>query len=129
MEKKELYPHLTVRLFKNEKCFGPGIAALLHRVQKFHSLRSAAADMGMAYSKAWTILKQVEDALGFKLLLSTAGGQHGGGAVLTEQGEAMLSAYDAYSSALEAESQQLFLKYFSSFLNFGFNSDENPAQN
>ena len=30
------------------------------RVRKLHSLRSAAMDMDMAYSKAWTILREAE---------------------------------------------------------------------
>ena len=130
MSNKQMTASTSVRIRMDDvKVFGPGIAELLERIDRCESIRTATMEMKIAYSKAWTILKQVEDALGFKLLLSTAGGQHGGGAVLTEQGEAMLSAYDAYSSAIEAESQQLFLKYFSSFLNSGFNSDENPAQN
>ena len=92
MEQK-LHPVLSVRLFTDEKCFGPGVAALLTLVKTCHSLRAAAMEMGMAYSKAWTILKNAEEQLGFKLLLSTTGGKHGGGAQLTEQGEALLAAY------------------------------------
>lgn len=83
MEQK-LHPVLSVRLFTDEKCFGPGVAALLTLVKTCHSLRAAAMEMGMAYSKAWTILKNAEEQLGFKLLLSTTGGKHGGGAQLTE---------------------------------------------
>ena len=47
--------NLTVRLFCGEKCFGPGMAQLLRKVQELHSLRAAAMSMNMAYSKAWTI--------------------------------------------------------------------------
>ena len=99
---------LSLRFFTEEKAFGPGIAQLLHRVQELHSLRSAAADMGMAYSKAWTIVKNTEAALGYALLTSTTGGNHGGGAVLTPEGEALLRAYDTLSDALEKEADRLF---------------------
>ncbi|HWQ58978.1 MAG TPA: ModE family transcriptional regulator, partial [Clostridia bacterium] len=51
---------LTVRLFRGEKCFGPGIAELLGRVDEAKSLRAAAQQMGMAYSKAWRIIKECE---------------------------------------------------------------------
>ena len=51
MEQKLTY-NLAVRLFSDEKCFGPGVAQLLHRVQELHSLRAAAMSIGMAYSKA-----------------------------------------------------------------------------
>ena len=50
-------PVLAIRIFADEKCFGPGIAVLLQKVQELHSLRAAAMSIGMAYSKAWTILK------------------------------------------------------------------------
>ena len=79
----DLHPVLSVRIFGAEKCFGPGLSELLRRVEEHHSLRAAAASMGMAYSKAWTILKQAEKNLGFALLLSSTGGKNGGGAVLT----------------------------------------------
>lgn len=51
--------NLTVRLFCGEKCFGPGMAQLLRKVQELHSLRAAAMSMNMAYSKAWTITKRL----------------------------------------------------------------------
>lgn len=50
-------PVLTIRIFGEEKCFGPGVAVLLRKVRELHSLRAAAMSIGMAYSKAWTILK------------------------------------------------------------------------
>ena len=72
---QNLHYNVSVRLFAEEKCFGPGIAALLHRVQELHSLRAAAMSMGMAYSKAWTITKHAERQLGFPLLHSSTGGK------------------------------------------------------
>ena len=47
-------PVLTIRIFGEEKCFGPGVAVLLRKVRELHSLRAAAMSIGMAYSKAWT---------------------------------------------------------------------------
>ena len=77
--------NLTVRLFCGEKCFGPGMAQLLRKVQELHSLRAAAMSMNMAYSKAWTITKKAQEALGFPLLHSVTGGRGGGGAGLTPE--------------------------------------------
>ena len=72
---------LTLRLLTNgERIFGPGVAELLERVQEHHSLRSAAASMEMAYSKAWRIVRAAEEGMGCKLLSSSTGGRHGGGA-------------------------------------------------
>ena len=89
MEEKLSYRN-TVRLFAGEKCFGPGVAQLLRHVQEFHSLRSAAKAMNMAYSKAWTIVKSSERILGVQLLHTSVGGRSGGGAQLTEEAVRLL---------------------------------------
>ena len=111
MEQKLTY-NLAVRLFSDEKCFGPGVAQLLHRVQELHSLRAAAMSMNMAYSKAWTVVRNAENGLGFHLLTSTAGGKHGGGAVLTDEARQMLTAYDEYCEKLRAYGEKLFEETF-----------------
>lgn len=112
MEEK-LRIKLTVRLFTEEKCFGPGVAELLVRVREHHSLRAAAASMEMAYSKAWKIIRQSEAALGCKLLTSSTGGRGGGGAVLTSEAEQLLEAYGLCCEKLQAYAQNLLEEHFS----------------
>jgi molybdate transport system regulatory protein len=104
---------LSVRLFRAGKCFGPGIAELLRRVDETHSLRAAAMSMEMAYSKAWRIMKETEASLGFRLLNSTTGGPHGGGAELTPEGRDMLLKYEAFMRGLHAEADRLLEEIFS----------------
>lgn len=113
---KELRYNLSCRLFTDTKCFGPGVAQLLHRVERLQSLRAAALEMEMAYSKAWTVIKNAENALGFKLLDSTTGGRHGGGASLTAEGAAMLSAYDRFCKEMQDYGDKLFAERFKDFL-------------
>lgn len=108
--------NLSCRLFTDAKCFGPGVAQLLHTVQELHSLRAAALSMDMAYSKAWTIIKNSEKALGFSLLDSTTGGKGGGGAALTPEGARLLRAYDTFCSRLHDAADELFQEEFAPFL-------------
>ena len=108
--------NLSCRLFTDAKCFGPGVAQLLHAVQELHSLRAAALSMDMAYSKAWTIIKNAEKALGFSLLDSTTGGKGGGGAALTPEGARLLRAYDTFCSRLHDAADELFQEEFAPFL-------------
>jgi len=103
---------LFVRLFRDGKCFGPGIAELLTRVDRTRSLRSAAMEMNLAYSKAWRIMKESEQALGFALLNSQTGGVHGGGAVLTEEARAMLEGYEGFVAELNAFADEAFERRF-----------------
>ena len=108
--------NLSCRLFTDAKGFGPGVAQLLHAVQELHSLRAAALSMDMAYSKAWTIIKNSEKALGFSLLDSTTGGKGGGGAALTPEGARLLRAYDTFCSRLHDAADELFQEEFAPFL-------------
>jgi molybdate transport repressor ModE-like protein len=86
---------LGVRLFtpEGEKCFGPGIAELLERILREGSIRKAAGEMGMAYSRAWHVVNECEKALGFELIVRSVGGREGGGSRLTEKGAALLQDY------------------------------------
>ena len=115
MEPK-LHPVLSIRLHRNDKCFGPGVAQLLRQVEEHHSLRGAATSMGMAYSKAWTVMRRCEGDLGFPLLIYATGGKNGGGATLTEEAKQLLAAYDRYCRQLQAFSQELFQTEFQEFL-------------
>lgn len=105
---------VTLRLLDGEgqRRFGPGVAALLEEVREHRSLRAAAASMGMAYSKAWRIVRSAEDTFGCKLLDSTIGGRNGGGAVLTARAEALLDAYQALRAEVDAYARQRFRERF-----------------
>ena len=35
---RELRPNISVRMFTDQKCFGPGLAELLRRVEEYRSL-------------------------------------------------------------------------------------------
>ena len=103
---------ITVRLFAEEKCYGPGVHRLLRAVEEHCSLRSAAASMNMAYSKAWGIVRAAEQGFGCKLLHSTIGGSGGGGAELTDEARQIMAAYETYCARLNEYGQALFGELF-----------------
>jgi molybdate transport system regulatory protein len=109
---RELRVVLSARVFSDQKCFGPGVSQLLKRVDELHSLRAAALSMSMAYSKAWTVVRNAEDGLGFKLLASNIGGRNGGGAALTDEARQVMRAYDEYCAKLRAYGETLFEQTF-----------------
>lgn len=104
--------HLTLRLFLQEKSFGPGPMRLLEGVKKTGSLQKAAAEMGMAYSKAWKLIRSLEEEWGFSLLIRQTGGSKGGGSSLTEEAEELLSRYEAMLSEVTQAAEEAFKKYF-----------------
>ena len=95
-----------------QKFFGEGPCRLLRMVEEHGSLRSAAASMGMAYSKALKLIKQAESALGFPLTERSVGGRDGGGSTLTPEGRAFLRRYEAYRDACMQAGQALYDRYF-----------------
>ena len=103
---------LRLRLFRDEKFFGPGVAELMHGVEQRGSIRAACRDMGMAYSKAWKILRRAETDLGFALLHREAGGHGGGNASLTPEGKDFLQRYDAFVHAVQQQSHRFYDQYF-----------------
>ena len=113
----KLHWKATLRIVDDagERCFGPGVAALLEGVEEKRSLRAAAISMEMAYSKAWRIIRRAEDAFGRKLLQSTTGGKNGGGAELTAEGRELLKAYRDYTAAVERCCAEEFARHFASF--------------
>ena len=94
------------------KFFGEGPCRLLRYVEKTGSLRAAAMEMEMAYSKASKILKQAENNLGFPLTTRSAGGKDGGGSTLTPQGKQLLRQYEAYRDACVKANQALYRQFF-----------------
>ena len=95
------------------KFFGEGPCQLLRCVEKTGSLRAAAMEMEMAYSKASKLLKQAEDNLGFSLTTRAAGGKGGGGSVLTPEGKLWLKQYEDYRDACVRANQTLYRQFFS----------------
>ncbi|WP_165055432.1 MULTISPECIES: winged helix-turn-helix domain-containing protein [unclassified Adlercreutzia] len=89
---------------ESESAFGRGIASLCLGVRERGSLNAAAKSMGMAYSKAWRIIKDTEAALGIQLL--NRDGAHG--SELTEEGNKLLDSYLAIEEALSTQAQSLF---------------------
>lgn len=94
------------------KFFGEGPCRLLRCVEKTGSLRAAAMEMEMAYSKATKLLKQAEENLGFSLTRRSTGGKDGGGSVLTPEGSQWLNQYEAYRDACVKANQALYRQFF-----------------
>ncbi|MFV0333595.1 MAG: winged helix-turn-helix domain-containing protein [Tropicimonas sp.] len=72
---------------------GPGKADLLERIRETGSISAAGRTMSMSYKRAWSLVESMNKAFRDPLVESTRGGPNGGGARLTEAGEAVLAHY------------------------------------
>lgn len=110
MSIKELKPTVRLSIANPEdesgSVFGRGVANLCLGVREHGSLNAAAKSMGMAYSKAWRIVKDTEATLGIQLL--DRDGAHG--SQLTENGNVLLDTYLAMNDKLQEEASKLYAK-------------------
>ena len=108
-------PALRVMLCDDagERFFGEGPCRLFHLIEETGSLRSAAAQMGLSYSKALRLVQHAEKELGFALTCKTIGGRGGGGSTLTAEARQFLERYEAYRDACVQTSRELYSAFFS----------------
>lgn len=77
---------------------GPGKADLLEGIHRTGSIAAAGRSMGMSYKRAWVLVEAMNAAFRDPLVESTRGGARGGGARLTDTGEAVLAHYRTLES-------------------------------
>ncbi|MCQ2752542.1 MAG: LysR family transcriptional regulator [Coriobacteriales bacterium] len=115
MLRKKLRPQIKIMISassdESAPSFSKGAAALLDQVKETGSLNKAAKNMHMAYSKAWTLLKRVEDTLGFKLI--ERNGVYG--SCLSEKGEEFLELYKKFELEANEQVEMMFKTMFKSF--------------
>lgn len=75
------------------KFFGPGRLELLENIQHTGSIVKAAQQMGMSYKKAWDMVVSLNTLGKSPYVITHKGGQHGGGAEITEAGQQVIEAY------------------------------------
>jgi molybdate transport system regulatory protein len=93
---------LRLRLvFGDRLVLGPGRAELLSGIAETGSIAAAGRAMGMSYKRAWSLVDEMNAAFREPLVARARGGAGGGGAVVTETGFAVLTAYRSMVSATE----------------------------
>ncbi len=91
--------NLKVKIYlenETDKFMGIGVLWLLQKVRECRSLREAATEMGISYSKAFRMVKNLESALGREVLERRKGGSDRSGASLTDFGERFIELYDNF---------------------------------
>lgn len=95
-------PRFRLRLvFAPGEMLGPGKADLLEGIARTGSIAAAGRDMGMSYKRAWQLVETMNAMFREPLVESTRGGAKGGGAVLTEAGQAVLTEFRSLEAVAE----------------------------
>ena len=88
------------------EAFGPGKAELLRRIAAGGSIAAAAAELGMSYNRAWTLVRAMNARFRVPLVLSSRGGGTGGGAQLTPAGRDVLRLYTRMEASCRAATRR-----------------------
>lgn len=96
---------------EGEKFMGIGVLWLLERTKALGSLRKAAKDMTISYTKAFNMIRRLEESLGMEVLDRRKGGSSRDGATLTPFGTSLMEAYQEFQD----EARQLVMEPYERF--------------
>ncbi len=84
----------------DEIAIGPGKADLLDAIALHGSISAAGRALGMSYRRAWLLVDTMNRCWADPLVETAAGGAKGGGARVTEMGQAVLAGYRRLEAAM-----------------------------
>jgi molybdate transport system regulatory protein len=74
---------------------GPGKVAVLEEIARSGSISAAGRALRISYRRTWELVEDLNRSLGTPVVETAAGGNGGGGTVLTSAGKAVVSLYRA----------------------------------
>ncbi|MGM0431885.1 MAG: winged helix-turn-helix domain-containing protein [Spirochaetota bacterium] len=93
---------------QGEKFMGIGVLWLLEEIAREGSIRKAAANLGLSYSKAHSMLKTLEDEIGHCVLERRKGGDSRDGAVITPFGKQLTKLYSEFQREVKEQADTSF---------------------
>ncbi len=91
---------------------GEGRTGLLESIDRLGSITGAANQVGISYRRAWSYLQAMEARLGVKLVETQRGGEHGGGARLTEKARVLIKGYQELLAGMGKEMRKRSKGFF-----------------
>lgn len=102
-DKNEYLRELRLRVYADDViAIGPGKADLLAAIARSGSISAAGRALGMSYKRCWDLVAIMNKSFTGPLVLSSTGGQGGGGASLTPLGEKVLKDYQKMREKAQA---------------------------
>ncbi|SFC15589.1 NTP transferase domain-containing protein [Clostridium uliginosum] len=105
-----LHPFIKISIEKESLFFNSRTKLLLLLIQDTHSVRSACRHIALSYSKAWSMLNQLEQELGYAVVERKHGGSNGGKTYLTKEGIELLEKYQQFEQNVRQYAKEEFDK-------------------
>ena len=96
---------------EGDKYMGIGVLWLLEAVARDGSLRAASQSLGISYSKAFSMVKHLEQELARPVLERKKGGSDRQGASLTSFGKSFMACYDVFQREAKAAMQEPYARF------------------
>ena len=89
----------------------PEAFSLLENIRNSGTLKAAADAADMSYRKAWGIITDAEEILGYSLLEKHRGGKDGGNSTVTPAAIKLLEAYQALQQRFDESVEKAFEEF------------------
>ena len=107
-----LHPFVRISIEKESLFFNARTKSLLLLIQDTHSVRSACRHIALSYSKAWNMLNELEQELGYAVVERKHGGSNGGKTYLTKEGLEFLEKYQQFEQNVRLYAKAEFDRLF-----------------
>lgn len=107
---------IKLSLGKEKLFFDSRAKMLLLLIEETHSVRGACKRIALSYSKAWNLINEMEEMLGFSVVERKHGGKYGGKTYLSEEGKQFLNRYLALEESIRFFSEKQFQQIFQQYL-------------
>ncbi len=94
-----------------EKFMGAGVLWLLNAIERTGSLRKAAQEIGLSYSKAYKMINNLESNLGKAVVDRKKGGQDRAGAELTPFGVKLCQLYNEFQEEAKKQVEEPYQEF------------------
>ena len=111
-----LRPEVDISLMRESKLFDKSGALLLHMIAYTGTVKGACEKLQISYSKAWGLLHEMEENLGFPLIERRPGGEYGGSSQLTPEGHSILERYEAFVEKVRQYADACFGECFGNYI-------------
>lgn len=110
-------PHVKLWLELNgESVLCRGLSEMLKAVERTHSIKGAAAEVGRSYRFVWARIKEAEKALGATLVEAHVGGAGSHRSELTPLAVELLSEFDQLRAEVHHLVDEIFARRFAAAL-------------
>ena len=107
----ELDTKLYITGSDGKKYMGIGVLWLLEEIDKSKSLRSASINMGLSYSKAYGMLKRLEDEVGRPFVERKRGGATREGLELTPFARSYMDLHREFQTSAKEAAEKEFVSF------------------